>query len=93
MLVQWPCVINLITLLQTSAMIFHNIDQQHVLECPVCKNNYVQFVGFKSVQSKKICITLDFECENGHNFSSFLHNSQGFTVSEISTDEVTTSEH
>lgn len=54
-----------------------------ILHCPVCQFEYVHLVSFSTSSDERLHITLKFECENGHNFTSYLHNHKSYMISSI----------
>lgn len=54
-----------------------------ILYCPVCKNEYIHLVSFSLEEDERLNISLEFECEERYNFSSYLHNHKGYMISAI----------
>ncbi|OQP43437.1 hypothetical protein A4H97_33945 [Niastella yeongjuensis] len=62
-------------------------ENQTILHCPVCQFEYVHLMKITPVQSEdRLGVVLEFECEEGHQFSSLLHNHKGYMVSEITNE-------
>ena len=62
-------------------------DGETILHCPVCQFEYVHLVSFATTQDDRLNITLNFECEEGHKFSAYLHNHKGYQISTVDIED------
>ena len=55
-----------------------------VLRCPSCNNEFTHLTKVETGQGdeNRLAVTLYFDCENGHTFSHYLYNHEGYTISE-----------
>jgi hypothetical protein len=61
-------------------------NNETILHCPVCGFDYVHLVSTETRQDERLSIVLNFECESGHKFSSYLNNHKGYMMSNISVE-------
>lgn len=66
-------------------------DELHLL-CPICNFEYTHLqkvdVSDGNDNEKRLAVTLEFSCENGHRFQHFIYNHKGYTL--IAKDEIKT---
>lgn len=57
-------------------------DENNVMFCPICGFEYTHLTGIKRYKEKdgRLCVRLNFICEEGHKFHIDFHQHEGLTL-------------